>query len=258
MHLFSKFANHCRTFLIAGFSILFFQTSTSAETLVGSNVDNRVLVGVDAPSKGVEALLPEGWELMPFPGGPLAGANVLLVFIDTLSQRDAEGQPIYPAARRALALASLGKQDDKVRLFVLRIYNTKPEPDPYGVNVVADVMRTTGVAVAANDKRQRSDEWVIQTAENEKITFVLDYETGNRNWAPAEALPYSATDPDFSRIYRVNQLTDLVVSTALEKPASGTYSLTNSLSDLGTILDGSEDIVAVIDVPMYVREIFLP
>ena len=256
--MFSKFVSHCRAFLIAAFSIVYVQTGTSAETFVGSNVDNRVLVGVDAPSEGIEALLPDGWELMPFPGGPLAGANVLFVFIDTLSQRDADGEPISPAARRALALASLGKNGDQVRLFVLRIYNTKPEPDPYGVNVAAEVMRKTGVEVSADDKRQRSDEWVIQTAENEKLTFVLDYETGNRNWAPAEALPYSATDPDFSRIYRVNQLTDLIASKALEKPASGTFALTNGLSDLSSILDGSEDIVAVIDVPMYVREIFLP
>jgi len=256
--MFSKVISHCRTLLLAAISILYVQTGASAETFVGSNVDNRVLVGVNAPSKGIEALLPEGWALMPFPGGPLAGANVLFVFIDTLSQRDAEGEPISPAARRALALASLGKQDDKVRLFVLRIYNTKPESDPYGVNVAADIMRKTGVEVSADDKRKRSDEWIIQTAENEKITFTLDYETGNRNWAPAEALPYSAKDPDFSRIYRVKQLTDLVASTALEKPASGTFTLTNGLSDLTTILDGSEDIVAVIDVPMYVREIFLP
>ena len=56
----------------------------NAETFVGSNVDARVLVAVSAPHDGVQALLPDGWTSVPVPGGPLQGANILFVFIDSL------------------------------------------------------------------------------------------------------------------------------------------------------------------------------
>lgn len=231
-----------------------------AETFVGSNVDNRVLVGVSAPADGVQGFLPEGWTSVPFPAGPLEGANVLFVFIDSLVQRDTEGKNLSPANRRAVALASLGKQTDgdSVRLFVLRIYTTTPEADAYKVNVAAEIGRKTSIDGPANVGRQRVDEWNIGVSGGGSLSFNLAYTTGNRNWAPGQAFPFSAADTEFSRIYRYQQLTDLVVSTPLGKAASGEFSLTTSVPELSRVLDGSEEIVAVIDVPVYVREVYLP
>lgn len=255
--MFIRLLSQARILLLALGSLVCAQAS-AAETLSGSNVDNRVLVAVNAPSQAIQELLPQGWTSVPFPGGPLEGANVLFVFVDSLLQRNADGEPLTPATRRALALASLGKQGDAVRVFVLRIYTTTPETDPYEVNVAADISRTTTLEGPANDGRNKTEEWVVQTSGQNALRFALDYTTGKRNWAPAEAFPHSAANPDFSRIYRINQLTDLVSSKALGKASSGTFSLTSDLPDLSAVLDGSEEIMAVIDVPMYVRDVFLP
>ncbi|EPX81988.1 hypothetical protein [Salipiger mucosus] len=197
---------------------------------------------------------------MPFPQGPLAGASVMFVFIDSLVQRDAEGKPLSPASRRAVALVSLGKQDggDAVRLYVLRIYTTTPGVDPYGVNVAAEIARTLTVEGPANGGRQRSDAWAVTLPDGGTLELDLGYTTGNRNWTPGEAFPHSASEPEFSRIYRFRQLVDLVASTPLGKPASGEFSLTGSGPGLSALLDGTEEIVAVMDVPVYVREISLP
>lgn len=231
-----------------------------AETFVGSNLDARVLVAVTAPNDGVQALLPEGWTSIPIPGGPLQGANILFVFIDSLLQRDPAGNALARPTRRAVALAGLGKQadGDDVRLYVMRIYTTTPDADPYGVNVAADITRTASVTGPANGARRASDAWQITVPGGGSLDFDLDYATGNRIWAGSEGFPHSASNPDFSRIYRIDQLADLVVSTPMGKPSSGDFSLTSSLADLGDILDGSEQIVAIIDTPIYVRDIFLP
>lgn len=232
----------------------------TAETPAGSNVDSRVVVGLRAPADGVQGFLPDGWTSVAFPAGPFQGANLLLVFIDSLVQRDAEGKPLSPASRRALALVSLGKEADgaDVRLFVLRIYTTTPEADPYGVNAAADISRRTAVEGPANGGRQRIDAWQVGPAAGGTLGFELSYTTGGRNWSPGEAFPHSARNPDFSRIYRFQQLADLVVSVPMGKPASGAFSLSSSVDELAAILDGSEEILAVIDVPVYVREISLP
>jgi hypothetical protein len=232
----------------------------NAETFVGSNVDARVLVAVSAPHDGVQALLPDGWTSVPVPGGPLQGANILFVFIDSLLERDTEGAALAPSTRRAVALAGLGKQNDgdEVRLYVMRIYTTTPDANPYGVSVAADITRTASVTGPANEARRSTDAWQITVPGSGSLDFDLDYATGDRTWAKSDGFPHSALNPDFSRIYRFDQLTDLVVSTPMDKPSSGDFRLSSSLADLGDILDGTEEIVAIIDTPIYVRDVFLP
>lgn len=229
-----------------------------SETFVGSNVDSRVLVGLSANSDGVQSLMPEGWASIPFPSGPLKGSNLLLALIDGVLEMDPEGKPLDPASRRAAVLVGLGKKDDAVRMYVLRILTTVPERNPYGVATAAEIARIKSLSGPANGARASSDEWRIMLSEGEELVFALDYTTGKRGWTPGELLPYSAADPDFSRIYRYDQMVDLVTSSALGKPSSGEFSLTSNVTELAAIFDGSQEIIAVMDVPVYVRKVYLP
>ena len=53
-------------------------------------------------------------------------------------------------------------------------------------------------------------------------------------------------------------MVDLVMSTAAGKPMTGEFKLTSTVLELADIFDGSEEIVAVMDVPVYVRKVYLP
>jgi hypothetical protein len=229
-----------------------------AETLVGSNIDSRVLVGLKVAPDGVQSLMPEGWTSVPFPNGPLKDSNLLFAMIDGVLEMDAEGKPLDPASRRAVVLVGLGKQGDAVRMYVLRILATTPERNPYGVASAAEISRTQTLSGPANGARKIVDEWRVTSEAGGELVFNLDYTTGKRGWSPGELFPYSAANPDFSRIYRYEQMVDLVVSTSLGKPASGTYGLTGSIPELGMVFDGTQEIIAVMDVPVYVRKVFLP
>ena len=230
----------------------------TAETLSGSNVDSRVIVGLKVDTAGLATLMPEGWEPVAFPGGPIKGANMLFALIDGVHEMDAEGKPLDPASRRAVVFVGMGRKGETVRQFVLKILTTVPQRNPYGVASAAEIERSRTVSGLANGARAVSDNWRIAPAEGGEVTFNLDYTTGRRAWMPGELFPYSAADTDFSRIYRFNQLVDLVVSTALGKPSSGTFELSNSVDGLQGILNGSEETVAVIDIPVYVRQVYLP
>ncbi|MHA6326339.1 hypothetical protein [Roseivivax sp. CAU 1753] len=231
-----------------------------AESFVGSNVDSRVLIGLSVNSDGVQALMPEGWTSIAFPQGPLKGSNLLFALIDGVLEMDAEGTPLNPASRRAAVFVGLAKQDggDAVRMYVLRILTTVPDRNPYGVATGADIARTQSLAGPADAGRLSSDMWRITSPEGGTLSFTLDYTTGKRSWSPGELFPYSAANPDFSRIYRYEQMVDLVASTAVGKPSSGEFQLSNSIAELAAIFDGSEQIIAVMDVPVYVRDVFLP
>jgi hypothetical protein len=65
-------------------------------------------------------------------------------------------------------------------------------------------------------------------------------------------------NPDFSRIYRYDQLVDLAMSQELGKPLDGSVSLSSSIPELSGIFDGSESLMAIMDIPVYTRQVFLP
>lgn len=234
--------------------------SAQAETLVGTNVDSRLLAGFEVNPDGVEAFLPDGWTPIAFPDGPLAGANLLVVLIDRAVQLDAEGKPTSPPNSRYAALVGLGKQEggDAVRLYVYRIYASDLGPNPYGNSIIAEVGRATSTEGPADMGRQHGDAWTVAPDGSGELALSLTYTTGARSWAPGEARPFSNTMPDFSRIYRYEQLVDLVMSRPLGKELTGTFSFSSSIPELADIFDGSEEAVGILDVPVYVRKVYLP
>jgi hypothetical protein len=231
-----------------------------AETFTGSNVDSRVIVALKADSAAVQQWMPAGWASVPFPSGPLTGANMLAVLIDRAIDLDAEGKPLSPSSLRAAALAGLGKQTDgdAVHLFLFRIYTTAPERDPYGVAMAADIARTTSETGPANGGRTKSDSWTIVPSDGGALEFSMTYTSGARSFGPGEAFPYSAANPGFSRIYRYDQMVDLVMSTAVGKPIGGAFDVTSTVPELAAVFDGAPQTVAIMDVPIYIRKVSLP
>ena len=232
--------------------------SAQAETPVGSNVDSRVLVGLQVNSDAMQAMMPEGWVSISWPGGPLKGSNVMIALIDGVLEMDPEGAPLDPPDRRAMVVVGLGKGAEGVRGYVLRILTTVPERDPYGVAVPAAISRTRTLSHPDSGTRTVSDSWTIKPESGGSVSIKLNYTAGKRSWSAGESTPYSGLDPTFSRIYRFEQLVDLVVSAGLGKPSSGTYSVTSDVPELSGLFDGSEEIMSLMDVPVYIREISLP
>jgi hypothetical protein len=251
---------HVAAMLVLVVMAMFTQAAARAETPVGSNVDSRVLVGFKANADAVGQMLPEGWSPLPFPAGPLKGANLLVVFIDRAIDLDPEGKPKNPATSRAMALVGLGKQTggDAVHLYVMRMYSTASNYDPYGNASVADITRQTSSGGPANDGRERNDTWHVAPEAGGAIDLSLGYTSGKAVWSSDEARPYSNVRPAFSRIYRYDQLVHLVMSAAVGKPLKGEYAFTSTIAELAGVFDGSQETIAIIDVPVYVRKISLP
>lgn len=240
-------------------SIIAVQT-VRAETFVGSNVDSRIIVALEMNEDAVQAMLPDGWSLVPFPGGPLAGANVLVIAVDRHMARDAEGQPADPSTYRGFAMASLGKDSgsDTVRVYVTRIYATPQDYDPYGNAEPASIRRMASIESSDNDPAKITEAWSISPESGGELKLNLSYVAGTPSWGSDEAFPYSNVNPEFHRIYRYDQLVDLAMSEAAGKALDGDISLESSIAELDGLFDGSERIVGVVYVPAYARKLYLP
>ena len=69
---------------------------------------------------------------------------------------------------------------------------------------------------------------------------------------------HSAAKPDFYRIYRIEQAVDVVRSTATGVDRVTKLSFKASGGKLGQLFDGTEQLISVISVPWYTRQLYLP
>lgn len=232
----------------------------AAETPVGSNIDSRVVVALKVDDAAAQEMLPADWTLLTLPKGPLAGSNLLMVFIDRRLLLDPEGKPRDPHHGQALALVSYGMKagEEGARMFVTKVYETPPVVSSYGNGQAAAFTRDLALSTSTDGPRHHRESWAIEPQTGGRIDLVIDYQPGRYGWSASEARPHSATNPDFSRIYRYEQMVDLAQSTALGRDLNGTISLQSDVPELSGLFNGSETVTGVMVVPVYVRDIALP
>lgn len=239
---------------------VFVSVPVTAEIAVGSNIDSRVVLAYKVNDAAAQALLPEGWKLLTLPKGPLAGANLLVAFIDRHLELDPEGKPLDPSTGRAVAILNYGTNPDVpgVRFFVSRVYETPPVANSYGNGVQAGISHNSTSTGPAEGPRQQEEMWSVRPNSGGEISVALSYQSGRATWSKSEAMPYSNVTPDFHRIYRYQQLADLAMSAPMGKALNGDLSFTSSVPELSGVFDGNEALIGVLAIPVYVREVFLP
>ena len=232
----------------------------TAETTVGSNVDSRVVLAFKANDEAIQANLPDGWGLLTLPNGPLAGSNLLVSFIDRHLALDAEGKPLAPHSDRSVALLAYGVKPgvEGARMFVLRVFEMPPVASSYDNGIAASISREFTLTGSADDTRTHQEVWRIEPETGGVLGLDLTYRSGRPGWSSSEAMPYSAVNPDFHRIYRYDQLVDLAMSAALGRELNGDIQLQSSIPEFAGVFDGDESLTGILVIPVYVREVLLP
>lgn len=236
-------------------------TSASSEVSVGSTVESRVLLGFKVDDAAVAGMLPDGWTPITLGKGPVAGSNLIVALIDRHLILDADGKPGNPSSGPTVAFLSYGGKDgiEGVRGFVTRVYEEAPVVDPYKTSVTADIKRFSLFSDLGSGQRVQSEEWTIVPSGGGELRFEMDFIVGDYRWTTAgESRAHSPEDPEFFRIYRYDQLASLAMSTDMGLELNGTVSFTVSDPDLGALFGGSEELVSIVSIPIYLRKISLP
>lgn len=230
-----------------------------AETPLGSSVENRLMLAFKANDEAVQAMMPDGWKALTLPKGPLAGTNLILSFIERDLVLDPEGKPAVPHQDRAMALIAYGVRPDVegARPFITRVYERSPMANSYGNSIEADFTHEKSIAVSGGEAPKHTERWAVQSGDG-TLNLTLSYDRGTPGWSENEVRPYSAANPDFFRIYRYRQLADLAMSNGLGKPLAGEVAYSSDISGLVNVLDGNEELQAILVIPVYVRELSLP
>jgi hypothetical protein len=65
-------------------------------------------------------------------------------------------------------------------------------------------------------------------------------------------------NPDFYRIYRYQQIADLVRSVPAEVDRVDNFAFTTTIPEMAPMFDGSEKLVGIVNIPWYARRTYLP
>jgi len=234
--------------------------SAYADHLFQKTWEVRSYVYFTASPEAVAKLLPAEWQSAPIPMGPFKGANVALTFYDQLLTEDAVGQPIAATGRGVvLFVPARDPASGASGSMIVGGFASQPGnvPGPYSVYSAATINMSRSYRTDDAGPTYVNEAWEV-VASGDKLRLQVKYDRSPTVPMHVEPRNYSAARPDFYRVYKVDQLTKVVRSTATEDEKADRIEFSASGPHLSAIFDGSEHLVGVASVPVYQREIWLP
>jgi hypothetical protein len=231
----------------------------AGERLSETNVDIRTVMAFKVADAALQKLVPTGWEVGSPPAGPAKGANLFVVLVDGITAADADGKSAAPLRGGVLVVAAKKKGSDAAAFMVVYgIVVREVAPGAYGVYVPGKAAIERKVEFGTGNHSAADEKWSFEGEDGNAIQARVQYTRGATTRLKAEQKAYSGAKPEFFRIYRVDQVVDLVRS----KPAAVDHltrvSFKASGSKLAPLFDGSEQLISVTSIPSYSRTVFLP
>jgi hypothetical protein len=236
------------------------QAETQTENIVA---EMRTYLYLQLAPNAVQSFLPSGWTFSPVANGPAKDANFVVLFLDRKLGLTPDGKPLQAGTNRLLVLIVPSKngKTGEVANMIVGGYSTDPLGSPgaykvYGPGTVS-VERAehgTGGLDAKVDET-----WVAKGQDGNELDLRLSFVRGVPALSSFDVHNFSAADPAFYRIYRGEQVVDVLRSVntgvnrvqAIELKASGSGKLAKAIN-------GSEKIIAITALPFYKRLTFLP
>jgi hypothetical protein len=231
-----------------------------AEKLNESTQFFRIYLAYSVNQKAVQAWLPDPWKAVSLTKGPLKGANLFVFFTDVFTFQDGEGKIARGGTFYYVGIVGYGKnsQTGEVAPFVIGVYWPFDDSGVYKTGVKATVSREATIKGVSSKPVTGSEVWKVQDNAGGIMEFRMDYQRGVPKHVKREMKVRSIVEPDFFRIYREDYSNDLVKSIPAGINRVKNYQFRTTISKLGKMFDGSEQLVGISINPCRVRQVFLP
>jgi len=221
-------------------------TALAQDKPYGTNADNRVVVGFKVSPEIVGKLLPAGWESNP----PANGVNLGITMVEGLSAEDAEGKPTKPYSGVAITLPAKKTGGGTGNMVAAGIFTANYAPGAYGVFLPGKVTIDRRSQMDAEGRTKVEETWNLASDDGHSLHITVAYTRGDVKKNKVQTNVYSAAKPEYYRIYRFEQGTEVVKDAKFSIKATG--------PKLAWIFDGKQQVVAVTAVPWYSRAVSLP
>jgi hypothetical protein len=229
------------------------------ERLTGSNVDSRIGMAFKVSEAALRKFLPEGWEINSPSSGPSQGANLTITMVNQSIAFDPEGKPL--AAFRGVAVGVPMKRkgsDAAVNMIIAGLFTANGAPGAYSLYLPARVTIDRKLSMELDGKSTVEEAWQLRADGGHSLEIHVQYSPAVAIRGKVEARVHSAAKPDFFRIYRFEQASDVVRSVPAGVDRVSRVSVKGTGDKLGMLFDGSQQLISVTAIPWYSRQVYLP
>jgi len=229
------------------------------EKLSGSNIDTRIGMAFKVSEAALRKLVPEGWEISPPTSGPSQGANLNVTIVNMLTGYDGEGKPVTPYRGVAFVVPVKKKGSDAtVPMVAAGLFTPNYAPGAYGVFLPARVTVDRKVRIDLDGKTTVDESWELRGDGGHALDIHVQYVAGVPANSKVEQRVFSAAKPDFFRIYRFEQASEVLKSVPTGVDRLSRVSFKAAGDKLGLLFDGSQQLISVTAIPWYSRQVYLP
>lgn len=231
----------------------------AAETFDSTIADTRTLAAFQVNEKALAEWLPDTHDPAPYEAGSFEGANILMMFIDRMLHQDAEGAPKNGGTYRMMALIVPGvdRESGKTSTFIARVYSPGAGAGPYKTAVKSKISHS--LSLAGSDVLPLSGRHVWQIEQGGgALEISFDYEAGMPSRKSGESVLSTPLDDRVKRIYRYDQLTDVVLSEPKGIDRTSNVTVRIAIPELAAMFDGTERLIGLADRPFYTRTTWKP
>lgn len=231
----------------------------NAETFDSTIADTRTLAAFQVNSEALAEWLPDTHVSAPYGGGSFQGANLLMMFIDRMLHQDSEGKPKNGGAYRMMALIVPGidSESGESSTFIARVYSPGEGAGPYKTAVQSEVSHTVSLSGTGSEPLSGRHVWQIEQGSG-SLEIAFDYTAGVPGRKVGESVLSTPLDASVKRIYRYDQLTDVVLSTPKGIDRTSSVTVRVEIPELAAMFDGSERLIGLADRPFYTRTTWKP
>jgi len=230
-----------------------------AETFDSTIADTRTLAAFKVNDQALAEWLPDTHEAAPYGGGSFEGANLLMMFIDRMLHQDAEGKAKNGGAYRMMALIVPGVDRDsgETSTFIARVYSPGEGAGPYKTAVQSEVSHSLSLAGTGSEPLSGRHVWEVEQGGG-LLEIAFDYAAGVPGRKVGESVLSTPRDASVKRIYRYDQLTDVVFSAPKGIDRTSDVTVRVEIPELAAMFDGSEVLIGLADRPFYTRTTWKP
>ncbi|OHV16277.1 hypothetical protein BK022_13265 [Methylorubrum extorquens] len=220
----------------------------------------RLYIWLKIDPDELHQVLPDGWAAQQATG-LLQGANLAVVLIEGIAASDTHGKPLPTVEHFAVvAVPAKNEQVGSTAFIVIDGLATPATsaPGAYGV------YKPARVAIERRSSSQGAmsafveERWDWSSDVGDRIYVRIAYERGVGIRKHIEPRIYSGLKPTFYRIYKIDQVDDLIHTIHGYGPKAKTLEFRAAGGRLSDLRASEEKLVGIVSVPTYYREVFLP
>ena len=217
--------------------------------------ETRTVLYYHVPDAVLARFLPQGWEPAAIAAGPAKGANLTVNLSEQLFAAAADGSVAADARGRAVTLSARVRDaasSENRAMVLFGITTGHDAPGPYGRHHAG----TVALARTMNETTE-AEHWAAATPEGDGLDVALHWTRSPVGAGHVDQQTRSSLHPEFYRIYKIDSFSETLRSrgAGIDHADEANVSASGYAAEL---LNATDGLVAIISVPVFQREIWLP